>query len=101
MIEIHVEPHSDSVRGHEIIDLASLKHADLRVARAGAQRPENDRSASTLAADNLSERKYVRYCECNNSAARRQPRHFFVPGIGKHRKARAAHMFYVADESPH
>ena len=43
MVEIHVEPHSDRVRGNEIIDLAGLKHADLRVACTGAQRPEDDR----------------------------------------------------------
>ena len=36
MVEIHVQPHADRVRGDEIIDLARLEHADLRVARAGA-----------------------------------------------------------------
>src|SRR6266446_2786699 len=101
MVEIHVEPHSDRVRGNEIIDLAGLKHADLSVARTGAQSPENDRGASAPAADDLGKGKHVCYGECDDGAAGRQPCHLLMAGIGERRKAGPAHMFDVTDEPPH
>src|SRR6516162_3577565 len=59
MVEIHVQPHPDRVGGDEIVDLASLEHADLGIARSRAQRSHDDGRAAPLAADELGEREYI------------------------------------------
>ena len=101
MVEIHVEPHADRIGGDEVIDLARLEHADLGVARPRAQRAEHDRGAAALAADQLGQREHVGNGKGDDGAARRQPRHLFVAGIGERRKARPADVFEFRDEPAH
>src|SRR6516162_5548242 len=71
VVDIHVKPHPDRIGGDEIIDLAGLEHADLRVTRPRAQGTENDRCSASLAPDKLREREYVPYGKGNYRAARR------------------------------
>ncbi len=101
MVEIHVEAHADRVGGDQIVDLACLEHADLGVARPWAQRAEDDRSAAALPSDQLGQREHVGHGKGDDGAARRQPRYFFLAGIGKRRKARPADMLDVRDQPAH
>ena len=101
MVEIHIEPHADRVGGDEIVDLAGLKHADLRVARPRAECAEDDRGAAALAADQFGQREHIGDGKGDDGAARRQPRHFFMTGIGERRKARPADVLDVRDQPAH
>ena len=71
MIEVHVQTHADRVRRNQIIDLAGLEHADLSVARAGAQRPEDHRGTAALPADQLGKGEHVGDCKGDDGTARR------------------------------
>jgi hypothetical protein len=44
VIDVEVEPHADRVGRDQIIDVAILKHRDLRVAGARRQRAQNHRA---------------------------------------------------------
>src|ERR1700730_14995051 len=101
MVEIHVEPHADRVRRNKVIDLAGLKHADLRIACAGAERPENNRGPAARAPHDLSKGKYISHGECYDGAARRQPCHLLIASVGERRKTRPAHVLDFAHQPPH
>ena len=70
MVEIHVQAHADRVGRDEVIDLAGLEHADLRVARPRAQRAEHDRGAAALPPHQLGQREHVGQAERDDGAAR-------------------------------
>ncbi len=101
MVEIHVEAHADRVGGDQVIDLAGLEHPDLGVARARRERAQHHRGAAALPADQLGQRKDVGDGKGDDGAARRQPRHLFVPGVGEGRKPRPADVLEFGDQAAH
>ena len=101
MVEIHVEAHADRIGGDQIVDLAGLEHADLGVARPRRQRAQHHRGAAALAADQLGQGEHIGDGKGDDGAARRQPRHLFLAGIGKRRKTRPADMLDLRDQPAH
>ncbi len=54
MLDIKVQPHTNSVRRYQIINVAVLIHLHLSVPRAGAERPHNHGGTSLCPPDQLS-----------------------------------------------
>ena len=50
MVDIHVDPHADGIRCHDVIDIAGLIEGCLRVARARGQCPHDNGGPAALAA---------------------------------------------------
>ena len=101
MVEVHVETHADRVGRDEIVDLAGLEHADLRVARSRAQRPENDRGAAALPADQLGKREDVAMAKATTALRGGSARHLFVAGVGQVEKRGRLTYSTLGNQPPH
>ena len=74
VIDVEVEPHADGVGGDEEIDVAGLEELDLGVARARAERAEDDGGAAALAADQFGDGVDLVGGEGDDGRAARQAR---------------------------
>ena len=74
MVDVHVEPHADRVRGDEIIDLARLEHRDLGVAGARGERAHYHRRTAAQAPQRLGHRIDFLRREGDDRRAAREPR---------------------------
>ena len=98
MVDIHIQPHADSVGGDQIVHLAGLVHGHLGVSRARAQRPHYHRRAATLAAHQFGQHVNVLDRERDHRATPRQATDFGRPGIGQTRKTRPGDNRRVGDQ---
>jgi methionine aminopeptidase len=88
VVDIEIEAHADGVGGDQVVDVAGLVERDLRVAGARAERPEHDRRAAALAADQLGDGVDLVGREGDDGRAARQARQLLRTGIGEMRQAR-------------
>ena len=88
VVDVHVEPHADGVRGHQVVHVAGLIHGDLGVAGARAQGAEHHRRAAALPAHHLGDGVDVGGRERDRGAARGQPGDLALAGIGERREPR-------------
>ena len=89
MGQIHIEPHADGIRRHEIIHLARLVHFDLGIARARAERAHHHRAAAALAAHHLGDTIDLSGRKPHHRAARRQARGLARAAVAECREPRA------------
>jgi hypothetical protein len=89
VIDVEVEPHADRVGGDQVVDIAVLKHLDLRVAGARRERTEHDRGAAMLAADQLGDGVDFIGRERDDRGAARLPRDLAVAGEFQRREPRS------------
>ena len=91
VIEIEIETHADGVGRHEEVHVAVLVELHLRVARAGAQRAEDDRSTAALPPHELGDGVNVVDRERDDGRPARQAGDLLVAGVSELRQARARH----------
>ena len=77
MVNVEVQPHSDGIGCHQIVDLAILVQGHLRIACARAERPHHNRRAAFLAAQKLGNRIYIINRKSDNRAPGRHPAYLF------------------------
>ena len=83
MADVKVQPHSDGIGRHQIVDLARLIERYLRVAGLRAHRPHHQRRAAAIAPQHLGHGVDLLGREGDHGAARRQARKFDRAGMAQ------------------
>ena len=89
MAHVQIQPHADGVRRHQIIDLAFLKHAHLRIAGGRGQRAHHHRRAAREAPQHFGHGIDLFHREGDDGAATRQAGQLLRTGIAQRGKTRA------------
>ena len=97
-VDVEVQPHADRVGGDEVVDLAALVQADLRVARARRERSEHERRAAALAAQPGGHLVQLAQREDDQCRARRQLRQPLGLGVRERRQPLARLERGVGDQ---
>ena len=100
MVNIHIEPHADGVRRHQIIHIAVLVKLDLLVAGAGTERAHHHRDAALLPPEHLGIAINIMGREGHQRRAPVKAAEFFWIGVNQFGKARPRTEFNIGDKTP-
>ena len=79
MVNIHIQPHANSIGGHHVINITRLEQFDLGVTGAGAERAHDNRRAATLGADQFGQFINICCAEGDNGGPPWQAGDFLLP----------------------
>ena len=98
MGDIHVQPHTDGIGRHQIIDFTGLIHRHLGVAGARREAAHDHCRAALLPAQHLGQRINLGGRESDDGRAARQARELLGAGIAQRREARPRHDLGFGDQ---